>query len=119
MGKIENAVRKVNHEIQKAPDDGYIAAVGEHIIDCIISEEAADAVLTEGKTLSGALEKVQKAMRERAEKMRSANKREGCVGLAVEREEVFRMAREYFGLPEPGACPEPEKGVRLSLEDFL
>ena len=51
MSRIEDAVKKINLEIQKEPDNGYIAAVGEYIIDCITSEEAADAVLTEGKTL--------------------------------------------------------------------
>ena len=56
MSRIEDAVKKINLEIQKEPDNGYIAVVGEYIIDCITSEEAADAVLAEGKTLSGALE---------------------------------------------------------------
>ena len=54
MSRIEDAVKKINLEIQKEPDNGYIAAVGEYIIDCITSEEAADAVLTEGKKIGRA-----------------------------------------------------------------
>ena len=40
MSRIEDAVKKINLDIQKEPDNGYIAAVGEYIIDCITSEEA-------------------------------------------------------------------------------
>ena len=59
-------------------------------------------------------------MREKAqERHRAAGGKNGnCVEIAVPREEVFKMAREYFGLPEPGTRPK-KKGVCLSLEDFL
>lgn len=118
MSRIEDAVKKINLEIQKEPDNGYTAAVGEHIIDCIISEAAADAVLAEGKTLSGALEEIRKAVEERARKHHSVDKKNGnCVTLAVRDEEVFKMARDYFDLPE--TRPKAKKGVSLSLEDFL
>ena len=33
MSRIEDAVKKINLEIQKEPDNGYIAVVGEYIID--------------------------------------------------------------------------------------
>ena len=118
MGKIEDAVRKINAEIQKEPGNGYIAAVGEHIIDCIVSDEAAEAVLAEGKTLSGALEGIRNAMEEKAKKRHNRTKA-NCVEIAVPKEEVFKMARDYFGLPEPGSRPAVKKGVSLSLEDFL
>ena len=101
MSRIEDAVKKINLEIQKEPDNGYIAVVGEYIIDCITSEEAADAVLAEGKTLSGALEEIRKVMEERARKHHSVDKKNG-----------------NFGLHEAGGRPM-KKGVSLSLEDFL
>jgi hypothetical protein len=41
-----------------------------------------------------------------------------CVEIAVPKEEVFKMAHEYFGLHEAGGRPM-KKGVSLSLEDFL
>ncbi len=120
MGKIEDAVRKINDEIQKEPGNAYIAAVGEHIIDCITTEEAAEAVLAEGKTLSGALAEMHKDMEERARRKRSELKKgENCVEIVAPKEEVFKMARDHFGLPEPGTRPAAKKGVSLSLEDFL
>lgn len=120
MGKIDDAIKKINDEVQKDPENMYIAAVGEHIIDCIVTKESADAVLAPDKTLSGALEEIRKPMEERARRRHSAAGGKGgrCVEIAVPREEVFKMAREYFGLPEPGTCAA-QKGVRLSLEDFL
>ena len=42
MGKIENAIEKLNKDIQKHPQDQYRALVGEHLIDCITTEEIAD-----------------------------------------------------------------------------
>lgn len=74
MGKIEDAIKKINTEIQKEPGSGYIAAVGEHILDCITTEEAAEAVLAEGKTLSGALEGIRNAMEEKARKRHNGTK---------------------------------------------
>ena len=45
MGKIEDAIKKINTEIQKEPSNRYLALVGEHIIDNITSEAAAEKVL--------------------------------------------------------------------------
>lgn len=120
MGKIDDAIKKINDEVQKDPENMYIAAVGEHIIDCITTEEAADAALASNKTLSGALEGISSHMREKARERHKAagGKNGGCEVLAVPDEEVFKMARKYFGLPEAGTCPA-KKGVSLSLEDFL
>lgn len=118
MGKIEDAVRKINAEIQKEPDNSFIAAVGEHIIDCITTEEAAGAVLAEGKTLSGALKEIRNTMEGKAKKRYNETKA-NCVEIAVPKEEVFKMARDHFGLPDPGTRPAAKKGVSLSLEDFL
>lgn len=58
MGKIENAIEKLNNDIQKHPQDQYRALVGEHLIDCITTEEIADKVLEEGKTLEAALKTI-------------------------------------------------------------
>ena len=55
MGKIEDAIKKINTEIQKEPSNRYLALVGEHIIDNITSEAAAEKVLKKEKTLAKAL----------------------------------------------------------------
>ena len=54
MGKIEDAIKKINTEIQKEPSNRYLALVGEHIIDNITSEAAAKKVLKK-ETLAKAL----------------------------------------------------------------
>lgn len=55
MGKIEDAIKKINTEIQKEPSNRYMALIGEHIIDNITSEAAAEKVLKKEKTLAKAL----------------------------------------------------------------
>ena len=45
MGKIEDAIKKINTEIQKEPSNRYLALIGEHIIDNITYEAAAEKVL--------------------------------------------------------------------------
>lgn len=120
MGKIDEAIRKINTEIQKEPDNTYIAAVGEHIIDCITTDEAAEAVLAEGKTLSGALETVRNAMEKRTKGQRGKTNSSGsCTVIVATDAEVFKMARDYFGLDRAETRPAAKKGVSLSLEDFL
>lgn len=49
MGKIEDAIKKINTEIQKEPSNRYLALIGEHIIDNITSEAAAEKVLKKEK----------------------------------------------------------------------
>lgn len=117
MGKIENAIEKLNNEIQKKPQDLYIALVGEHLIDCITTETAAEKVLEKGKTLEEALKKIRGNAKEKAVG--------GCAVIADE--EVYKWAREYFGLEAIEAgdvksanIAEPKKKeLHLSLEDFL
>lgn len=111
MGKIENAIEKLNNDIQKHPEDQYRALVGEHLIDCITTEEIAD------KVLEGAL----KTIRANAKKKAVSN----CAVIADE--EVYKWAREYFGIgtveeekPKSANIAETKKKtLKLSLEDFL
>lgn len=117
MGKIENAIEKLNKDIQKHPQDQYRALVGEHLIDCITTEEIADKVLEEGKTLEAAL----KTITANAIKKAVSN----CAVIADK--EVYKWAREYFGIgamepEEPKSANIAEtkkKTLKLSLEDFL
>lgn len=139
MGKIENAIEKLNNDIQKHPQDQYRALVGEHLIDCITTEEIADKVLEEGKTLEAALKTILSnakkiAMKEHLFKCINGEaaaenaKKEatsGCVAIADE--EVYKWAREYFGIgameaekPKSANIAETKKKtLKLSLEDFL
>lgn len=139
MGKIENAIEKLNNDIQKHPQDQYRALVGEHLIDCITTEEIADKVLEEGKTLEAALKTILSNAKKIAVKenlfkcingeaaAENAKKEaaSGCVAIADE--EVYKWAREYFGIeameaekPKSANIAETKKKtLKLSLEDFL
>ena len=111
MGKIEDAIKKINTEIQKEPSNRYLALIGEHIIDNITSEAAAEKVLKEEKTLAKALGGIQN----KASKQKTGD----CA--VIEDSVVYGWAREYFGLTANPQAPaeEVKKGVCVSLEDFL
>ena len=111
MGKIEDAIKKINTEIQKEPSNRYLALVGEHIIDNITSEAAAEKVLKEEKTLAKALGGIQN----------KASKQKTGKCAVIEDSVVYGWAREYFGLTANPQAPaeEAKKGVCVSLEDFL
>ena len=51
MGKIEDAIKKINVEIQKEPNEEVLAKIGEYIIDQITTEEVAEKILAEDKSL--------------------------------------------------------------------
>ena len=55
MGKIEDAIKKINLQIQMSPNDKYRALIGEYIIDQITTEAAAEQILQAEKTLNRAL----------------------------------------------------------------
>ena len=117
MGKIDKAIKKINTEIQKKPYDRYQALIGEHIIDCITTEMAADAVLLKEKTLSGALKEIW----DKASLVGMAQ--QSIKTAVIEDSVVYGWAREYFGLNEV-ANPQapagtPQKGVCVRLEDFI
>lgn len=113
MGKIEEAIKKINTEIQKQPNNRYLALIGEHIIDQITSEAAAEKVLKEEKTLARALTGIEN----RARKQITGNH------AVIEDAVVYGWAREYFGLTETAdpqtSAEAPKKGVCIKLEDFF
>lgn len=107
MGKIEEAIKKINTEIQKEPNNRYLALVGENIIDCIMTDDDAEKVLQEGKTLAEAMKAIMKE---------ASKKKQGSVAV-LQDAEVYRIAQAFFSL-NPQA-PAEKKCVALSLEDFL
>lgn len=81
----EEAIGKINGEMQKSPDDRVLEAIGHYLIDRITD---ADAEKVRDKTLKGAVEK----MRSAAQKVAR-----GGVGVLTD-EEGFAIVRRYFGL---------------------
>lgn len=124
MGKIEEAIKKINDEVQKNHSNTYLVMVGEHIIDCIRTEADAEKVLEGKKNLSGCLGSITGKARHR---------KTGNVAV-IDDVTVYGWAREYFGLaaaeekkphlelvkPQtPAPKEEPQKKSRLSMDDFF
>jgi len=114
----EEAIRKINEEMQKSPNDKALEAIGHYVIDLAASmDSAAASVLKEGKTLKGCMDEV-----------RSRAKKQAQNGMAmIEDREVFSWVDEYFGFMKGGrgysaaATTGPSKTSSLNLDfsDFL
>ncbi|OME03394.1 hypothetical protein BSK54_08050 [Paenibacillus odorifer] len=92
---MEQAVNKLRAEME-ASKNPYVKVVGEHLLNVLeINPAAAEKVLAEGKTISGALA----AMKTEATK----NKFDGMAMLTDE--EGYAIALKYFGLT--GTIPAP------------
>ena len=123
MGKMEEAIKKINDDVQKNHSNTYLVLIGEHIIDCITSEEASEKVLAKGKTLQGCLSHIQG---------QASKQKNGNVAV-IDNVTVYGWAREYFGLEAADQKPhlelvkpqttsvmeEPKKSNHLSLDDFF
>lgn len=115
------AIAKINAEMQKDPDNQYIEILGHYIIDRCTDDITAAKVAAEGKTLTGAMDKIMR-------KARAVKK--GNVGV-LSHSVVFGTVDEYFGLKTDEQAqinamtsamgtPKPQKpGVALDLADFL
>ena len=100
---IEDAIRRINEEMQKAPSDRMLEAVGQYCIDLCTTEAAAKALMEEKKTIAGAIS----AMREAARKKQHG----GYYAMAPE--EAWEIVRKYYGLPdELTAAPHPSAASR-------
>lgn len=102
----EEAIKKINDEMQKNPDNQYIEIIGQYIIDQCGSEEMAKAVLAEGKTLRGCLD----AIRSLAKKKAVNN-----VGVVTE-EEAFSEVHKYFGVSKQSKAKDT---VAIDLDKFF
>ena len=123
VDKIELAIKNINKEVQSNHSNEYLVLIGEHIIDCITSEEAAEKVLEKGKSMQGCLSHIQ---------TEAAKKKVGQVAV-IQDDIVYGWAREYFGLaaveqkprlevvkPQTTSVMEsPKKNGHLSLDDFF
>lgn len=122
---IDRAIAKINAEMQREPQNLYMEAVGHHVIDSCTTEANAEAILTEGRTLRGALDAI-----------RAEAKKQATGGVAVMTDAaVFAIADNYFGLtntspaapavPAPAAKPRAAApapapgGIALDLDSFF
>lgn len=126
---IDQAIEKINAEMQKNPSDPYVEIIGHYVIDRCGDEAAAAKVCAEKKTLAGAM----KAVAARASKVRN-----GRQVAPLTPGDVFGEMDRYFGLPtdlpaqwkaigapvpgaEPGqtAAQEAPARVTIAFEDFF
>lgn len=130
MGKIEDAIKKINMEIQADPENKFLEAMGEYVIDQIRTEAEAEAVLTEGKSLKKICEEIREKAYKEVLEAHKKSKGRSCEVVCYGSEETIDKVMEYFGLAG-GAVPdlkavkpqtpaeEPTKSTHLSLEDFF
>lgn len=111
----DEAITKINDEMQKDPKNTFLEAVGQHLIDrCCQSDLAASAVLVSGRTLKDCCDTIRNKARAKAQN-----------GMAViEDRTVFGWAEEYFGMEkdvsvEAPAQSVPAGGLAISFEDFI
>ena len=132
MGKIEEAIKKINMDIQADPENEFLEKVGEYVIDQIRTEEAAEAVLGEGKSLKKICETIKEKAYRKAVEMHKKSKGRNYEVVYCGQKTIDEVM-EYFGLAEaaeqkphlevvktqtPTVSEEPKKS-RLSMDDFF
>lgn len=121
MGKMEEAIKKINAEIQAEPENEVFAKIGEYIIDQIWTEEDAEAILAEGKSLKDIFNKIREEAYKKALEKRKGRAGSGWEAIACDGESTIDRVMQYFGLHANPQTPAgtPQKGVCVRLEDFI
>lgn len=112
---IEQAIEKINIEMQKNPSDKYTEVIGHYCIDRV-TNETAEKFLADGKTLKGALDAVKAVARKNAQNS-------VCI---MSDDEVFSEVNKYFGLSDVATVTAPKQptkpkapSLNLDFNDFL
>ena len=119
----DEAITKINEEMQKDPNDTFLEAVGQHLIDrCGQSDLAASAFLASGRTLKEFCDTIRNKARAKAQNEARAKARDALV--VIEDQIVFDQAEEYFGMEKDGSVEAPAQsvpagGLAISFEDFI
>ena len=89
----DQAIEKINAEMQKNSSDPYTEVIGHYAIDRCMDEASAAKVCVDKKTLKGAMDAVM------AEARKAIPKKHGSeVGVYVPPGDVFGAVDRYFGL---------------------
>lgn len=121
----ETAIRKINAEMQKDPENTFLEVIGHYLIDRSLDPAVAAAVAAETKTLDGAV----KAVMDRARKAAHGN------AAVMSHADVFGVVDNYFGIatdtraqekailsvagPAPVAVAAPSKLAALDFDSFM
>lgn len=120
---LDKAISKIKTEMERNSKSTYIKVVGNFLLQHLEAHpEAAESILTEGKTLKGSLTEMRKV----AEKQK-----DGAVAILTD-EEGYTVVLKYFGIkadlppvpasikPTPVPAPEIKHDVfDVKLEDLL
>lgn len=123
----DQAIARINAEMQKNPSDPYTEILGHYVIDRCMDDALAAKVCADKKTLTGAMEAVKSRARKTAP---------GGVAVLLPCH-VFDEVDKYFGLPTDLAAqqkamlaasgtapaqpspPAPPAKVKFDLADFF
>ncbi|MDD4390298.1 MAG: Cas9 inhibitor AcrIIA9 family protein [Eubacteriales bacterium] len=107
---INKAIAHITEEMMKDPNDMAIVAIEEHLTSICTTEAVAVALLTEGKTLKGALGAIQEVARKR--------QKNGCG--CVSGDEGFAIAEKYYGIDsQVASAPVHKTAAAINVLDFL
>ena len=113
MSYYEELCAKITAQ-QKGRDGTDVFYAGEQLKEiCRGSESMSEIVLTDLSNAAMSIEKAVQGIRDFAKK--NQKDRVGFCGPA----DAERILRKFYGLPEPGAAPEPPKAQRVDLLDFI
>lgn len=100
---IDKAIAKITGEMMKI-DTPLAIGIEEHLTEVCKSENVAEKLLDEGKSLKACCDKVTAEARKRAKNN----------VYAFPSDEVYAMVDEYYGIPN---VPEPAK--KINVMDLL
>lgn len=102
---MEEAIKKINDEMQKDPNNTYMEIIGHYLIDRATAEPMVAAAINEPKkTLKDAMDKV----------MESAKKKKQGNVAVLTPDQVFEVIDDYFGLVRNAAAMYKSLGMDLS-----
>ncbi|WP_195984059.1 Cas9 inhibitor AcrIIA9 family protein [Clostridium sp. D33t1_170424_F3] len=127
MSKTQDAIMKINMEMQKDPQDRYMEIVGHYIIDRCSDDAVANAVMDSGKTLEGAMKAITAAARKKMKDSVSVMSDTDVFDavdqyLAAGRDDAVRQAvrREVNGSGMVPAVPvQQDNLISLDFDSFI
>lgn len=111
MNSVEEAVHKLDLEMEKEKKNPYVTVIGEYLVNFIRNNEHnAPEFLNEKKTISGAIDKMKSAARKNATR---------GVGMLTD-EEAYNIVLKYYEVKEkPVLKAISKKKVDISLDDLF
>lgn len=102
---MEEAIKKINDEMQKDPNNTYMEIIGHYLIDRATAEPMVAAAINEPKkTLKGAMDEIIKV---------AQKKKKGNVAVLTP-PQVFETVDKYFGMTPNHAAMYKSLGMDMT-----